>query len=326
MKKFSGLAFTLFILFALITGMVAAKRKTVVVLPPGTTSPFHSQIAKGAQQQGEDMSFRVEVQAPESERDFKGQVAVMERFIQKQVDAISVNAIDEKEISSAIKNANKAKIPVFVHNSQTPITDGKVVEYIGYNQRNGGKACGEYSAKLLKGKGLIYIIEGIPGFHQIERTGGFLDGIKKFPGIRVIIGEQSADWEREKAINLATQALQKYPGINLFFANSDEMAIGAAIAARNSGKKVFTVGIDGNPVTLDKIAEGVVTATLGVYPDKMGAQIILQMNKLFKGEIIPSYLETPAVVVDKSNLEDYKAGKLWTEPKEGRAEELPNVK
>jgi ABC-type sugar transport system substrate-binding protein len=321
LRRFTGLILGVTLLLTVVIGSVVAKRKDIAVLPPGTTSPFHSQIAKGAQLQGESMNFRVEVQAPESESDFLGQVSVMEKFIMKQVDAISVNAIDDKKIIRAIRHANEAKIPVFVHNSQTPIQGEAVVEYIGYNQRNGGKACGSYSGKLLRGNGEVFIIEGIHGFHQIERTGGFLDGIKHFPGIRVV-GRQTADWEREKAMDVATQALIKYPGIALFFANSDEMAIGAAMAARKLGKKVFTVGIDGNPVTLDKIAEGDVTATLGVYPDKMGAQIVLQMNKFFHGEKIPPYLETPAVVVDKSNLEDYKAGKLWTEPKPGAAEEL----
>ncbi len=138
-----------------------------------------------------------------------------------------------------------------------------------------------------------------------------------------IVGRAVADWEREKAIAKATEALLKNPDIDLFFCDSDEMAIGASIAARGLGKRVHTIGIDGNPVTLDEIAAGNVTATLGVYPDKIGAQIILQMQQLFQGKKIPLYLETSAVVVDRRNIEDYKAGKLWTPPKESRAELLP---
>jgi ABC-type sugar transport system substrate-binding protein len=322
-KKYWWLFTFILMIFSIISFCNAAVIIRVAILPPGTTSPFHSEIAKGAQEKGEAMGFRVEVQAPERETDFNGQVRLMRSFIAKKVQAISVNAIDEKEISVAIKEASEAKIPVFVHNSLTPIPNTNVAEYIGYNQRNGGRACGEYAARLLKGHGHVFILNGIPGFHQIERTGGFLDAIKKYPGI-TIAGEKSADWERDKAIDLAMQALKDHPEIDLFFGNSDEMAIGAAIAARNMGKKVYTIGIDGNPITLDKIAEGFVTATLGVYPDKIGEQIIFQMDKYFKNQKIPLFLETPAVVVDKSNLEDYKAGKLWTGPKLGKAEELPD--
>lgn len=314
--------FTLLTTAAVVMAAPPAGLVRVAILPPGIASPFHSQIAKGAQEQGENLGFRVEVQATESERDFMGQVAIMERFIAKKVDAISINAIDDKTIVAGVRKANQAGVPVFVHNSLTPVAGVKIAEYIGYNQRNGGRACGEYAANLMHEHGHVYILEGIPGFHQKERTGGFLDAIQRHPGIK-IVGRAVADWEREKAIAKATEALLKNPDIDLFFCDSDEMAIGASIAARGLGKRVHTIGIDGNPVTLDEIAAGNVTATLGVYPDKIGAQIILQMQQLFQGKKIPLYLETSAVVVDRRNIEDYKAGKLWTPPKESRAELLP---
>lgn len=307
----------------LFTGVYAGKKVQIAILPPGTTSPFHSQIAKGAQKQGEEMGFRIKVQAPERETDFNGQVNLMREFINQKVDAISVNAINERAIKSVLTAANKAKIPVFIHNSLTPIPGADIIEYIGYNQRNGGRACGEYAAKLLQGKGKVFILGGIPGFHQIERTKGFLEALRNYPRIKVV-GEETAYWERERAINVAAKALKKYPDIDLFYANSDEMAIGAAIAAKSMRRSVYTIGIDGNPVTLDKITEGLVTATLGTYPDKIGAQIVLQVDKLLSGVKIPAFLETPAVVVDKKNLEDYKAGKLWSPPKEGLAEQLTN--
>jgi ABC-type sugar transport system substrate-binding protein len=68
----------------------------------------------------------------------------MNEFVNRKVDAISVNAIDENAIRVAINAATADKIPVFVHNSLTPISHTRVTEYIGYNQRNGGRACGEY--------------------------------------------------------------------------------------------------------------------------------------------------------------------------------------
>lgn len=295
-------------------------QKVVAVLPPGITSPFHSMIAQGAQKAASEQ-LKVEVQAPEKESDFAGQVSLMDKFVKDKVSGISVNAISDKDIVSAVKNANTAKIPVFVHNSLTPLPAGEVTEYIGYNQRKGGQLCGEYAAKLLNGKGKVFILDGLPGFHQIERSGGFLDALKKYPDIKVV-GQKTAEWSREKAIEVVTEALKKDPDIKLFFGDSDEMAIGTSIAAKKLKKEVFTVGIDGNTVTLDEIEKGNVTATLGVFPDKMGEQIIKQMQQLFDGKKIPAFLETPSVVVDKTNLANYKSGSLWTDPIESSAEQL----
>ena len=74
MKKTLLLPALLFVAGLMMTPVSSAKPICVAILPPGITSPFHSQIAKGAQEEGENLGFRVEVQATESEKDFGGRV------------------------------------------------------------------------------------------------------------------------------------------------------------------------------------------------------------------------------------------------------------
>jgi ABC-type sugar transport system substrate-binding protein len=296
----------------------------VAVVPPGFTSPFHVAVKNGATQAASELGWQVDVVAAESEDDFAGQVVVVEQEIQKGVAAIGVNPIDAEAIVTAVKDANQAHVPVFMQNLITPVGKGNVIEYIGYDQWNGAAQLAEYSCSLLKGKGAVFILTGIPGFHANRRTGGFKWGLHEYcPAVKVV-GEQTAEWDREKALNIATAALEQHPEIDLFYGNSDEMDIGACIAAKKLGrtvnKDIYCLGIDGNPVTLDLIEKGDVTATLGVYPDKIGYVLIKQMAKFLQGERVPRILETPALVVDKGNLNDYRAGRTWTEPKEGEAE------
>ncbi len=295
--------------------------KTVALVPPGMTSPYHSVISEAAQEAADALGWTLEVQAPPSEDDFAGQVSIIESYIAQGVDAIATFAIDDEAIIPAVQQANEAGIPVFLYCTQTPLEGCDITEYIGYNHRSGAESLGEYAGELLEGQGKVFILEGYPSFVQIERTEGFLEGLEAYPDIEVV-GSQSAEWVRETAVNVATQALQKDPDINLIYANADEMAIGASIAAANLGLDVYILGIDGNPVTLDEIAAGNFTATLGVYPADTGTTIINQINKYFNGEDIPQYLLMPTVIVDASNLEDYMAGKLWTEPTAGEPEIL----
>jgi len=291
----------------------------VALLPAGTTSPFHSKVAKGAQVKGEELGLEVIVQAPANESDFNAQVSMMENLIAQKVQAICVNPMDEKAVSAAIEKANAAGIPVFFYPGMTSSAKGEVTSFIGNNQYKVGKAMGEYAAKLLNGEGEVLILNGIPSYYANQRSGGFKDALKDYPGITIVM-EQNAEWVRDKAMQITTQALQAHPEIKLAFGASDEMAIGASIAAKNAGKDIFTLGIDGNPVTLEEIKKGNVTATVGTSPDKIGETIAIQMSKALKGEPVPKYLETPTVVVDIDNLEDYQAGKLWTEPVEGEEE------
>ncbi|MEO1444084.1 MAG: substrate-binding domain-containing protein, partial [Chloroflexota bacterium] len=133
-----------------------------------------------------------------------------------------------------------------------------------------------------------------------------------------VVGSQSAEWLRTRGQEVASIALQQDPDIDVFYGNSDEMAIGAALAASDLGLVInedfFAVGIDGNQPTLDLLADGEFSATLGVDPVQMGVTVIDQMAALFAGEEVPEITLTPSVVVTPENLEAYLAGDLWTDP------------
>jgi len=296
----------------------------VAIVPPGFTSPFHVAIKNGAVEQAERLGWTVDLVAAEREGDFAGQVTVVEQEIQKGVLAISVNPIDAKAISTAIRKANEAHIPILMHNLITPVGNGRVVEYIGYDQWSGAAKLAEYTCDLLGDQGEVFILTGIPGFHANRRTQGYRWGLEHAcPGVRVV-GEQTAEWEREKAVNVASAALQQNPDIDVFYGNSDEMGIGACIAAQKLGrivnKDIWCISIDGNDVTLELIEKGETTATLGVYPHRMGSIVIEQMEKVLNNEDVPYILETPSTVVDITNVADYQSGVTWTAPIPGQPE------
>ena len=153
------------------------------------------------------------------------------------------------------------------------------MSYIGYDQWGGAEKLAQTTCDLLakkyattadKTKGKVYILLGIDSIFSHRRTGGFKAGLTKYcPNVKVV-GEQTAEWLRTKGSEVATIAWQKDPDIDVFYGNSDEMAIGAALAGEQLGKSInkdfFAVGIDGNQPTLDLLKEGKFSATLGVDP------------------------------------------------------------
>ena len=306
------------------TAVTTAKSYTVAVIPPGYTSPFHVAVKDGAVEAAKKLSWQIDTASAAAESDFNQQANIIDDEISKNVAILSVSPIDPNADIGAIKRANQKKIPIIVHNGITPLGGGvKVVEYIGYNQWKGAKAVGEAACKMLGGKGEVFILDGIVEFHTHRRAGGFKDGLKSCmgPGGVKIDGEQSASWLRTAGQQVATAALTKYPNVKLFFGCSDEMAIGASIAAHRLHKDVFTLGIDGNQATLDQIKAGQVTGTLGVYPKQMGETVVAQMSKVLAGKTVPEILETPGTVVTKDNIDAYLAGKTFTPPKTGEPEE-----
>ncbi|MBX3081357.1 MAG: sugar ABC transporter substrate-binding protein [Anaerolineae bacterium] len=309
----------------------AGKAYRVGIVPPGYTSPFHVAIIDGAKAKATDLGWTLEARAPESEGDFTGQVNLVKELIKDGVAAVSATNPGDA-IIDAVKMANEQKIPFVMYNSITPLSSGKVDAYVGYDQWGGAEKLGKYTCALLakkynttveKAKGKVFILTGIESIFSRRRTLGYRAGLKECPGVHVV-GEQKADWLRERGEEVATKALTQFPDIDLFYGNSDEMAIGAGIAAEKLGlivnEDIYTIAIDGNQPTLDLIKEGKFTATLGVYPTKIGETVIDTMNKILSGEDVPQYVMTPSTVVDSANIDDYIAGKTWTDPLAGSPE------
>lgn len=310
-------------------------------VPPALTSPFHVAMVDGAKARAEELGWTIEVQAPASEGDFQAFVTTVQQLLELGVEAISINPIGTDSAIAAVTAANEKGIPILAHNFITPFSEGDVEAYIGYDQWGGAEALAMHTCELIAGKygmepaetnGKVFILTGIESLFSHRRTGGFLAGLEKgCPNVEVV-GEQTAEWLRTKGSEVATIALQADPDIDAFYGNSDEMAIGAALAAEQLGMTInedfFAVGIDGNPPTLDLLGQGKFSATLGVDPYRMGVTVIDAMAKIFAGEEVPQVILTPSVVVTPDNLEAYLAGDLWTEPVAGVPEidnDLPTV-
>lgn len=344
MTRKISLVLVLVMVLGIFSGVVQAQAThRVGFVPPALTSPFHVAMVEGAQARADELGWELVVQAPASEGDFQAFVTTVEQLLQTGIEAISINPIGTDSAITAVRAANEAGIPIMAHNFITPFDDEdvEVAAYIGYDQWGGAAALAQETCNLIAGKtgmspeettGKVYILLGIDSIFSHRRTGGFVAGLTEYcPNVEVV-GQQSAEWLRTRGQEVASVALQQDPEIDVFYGNSDEMAIGAALAAEGLGLVInedfFAVGIDGNQPTLDLLAEGQFSATLGVDPFRMGVTVIDTMAKIFAGEEVAQIILTPSVVVTPENLEAYLAGELWTEPVAGFPEydnDLPTV-
>ncbi len=330
-----------FLLLTLVVGLSvvptvarAQQRIRVGFVPPALTSPFHVAVVDGAKARAAELGWDLDVRAPSSEGDFQAFVSTVQELLDTNVDALATNTIGTESGIAAIKAANARNIPFVAYNFITPFPDDtvNVSAYIGYDQWGGAEKLGRYTCELLAEKygttpeeatGKVFILTGIESLFSRRRTLGYKAGLETCPKVR-IVGEQAADWLRDRGEEVANAALLKFPDIDLFYANSDEMAIGAGIAAEKLGlvvnQDIYTIAIDGNLPTLDLIGEGTFTATLGVYPFKMGEATIDIIANILDGAAVPQYTLTPSTIVNADNLEAYIAGDTWTDPLAGAPE------
>jgi ribose transport system substrate-binding protein len=279
----------------------------IALVPPGMTSPYYDALVKGAKPVAEELGYTLTVLSPEKESDAAGQVKIVEDLITKGVKAIGLCSINDDSIVTAVKKANEAGIPViFFNSSLKELSEGDIYCYIGFQEEPGAKNICKYVSELKDGKANVAIIEGLPSTYTTARKGGFSEQAAEYPGF-VIVDSQTGEWEREKAMNVATNMLQAHPEIDTFFACSDEMGLGAAQACQAANRTdIVIVSVDGNPNALEAIMNGEMTATLGVNPKLTGEVTIQQMDNAIKG--IPAenkMIIIDTVVIDKTNAPDF---------------------
>ncbi|HVO70395.1 MAG TPA: sugar ABC transporter substrate-binding protein, partial [Aggregatilineaceae bacterium] len=223
----------------------------------------------------------------------------------QDVDAIILSTHDENAAAPLVKQAVDEGVAVIIVNSDILNFPTAVHGVVGYSQRGGTHNLGLYAAGRSSGVAKVGVLEGQPGYHSTERIGGFLDAFATFPKMEVV-ASLATEWNVETGYSAMTDMLQAHPEIQVVVAANDYEAIGAARAAREQGREdVLIYGNDGDTTGLEDIAAGTWTATVNTTPFVMG-QVALQVTMDCLNSVFPGgWVETPTVVVDKSNVLDY---------------------
>lgn len=242
----------------------------------------------------------LEIVYADAQQDNAKQVADVENFLRQKIDLLIISPNEAKPLTPIVKRAFDAKIPVIVLDRE--IEGDTYTAFIGANNREIGKAAGEYAAKILGGKGNVVEIKGLPGSTPArDRSDGFHDAIAAFPGIK-IIHDPVANWLREEAMTQMEAALSANPHIDLVYAHNDPMAVGAWLAAKAKGRdgEMRFIGIDGLP-GLDggeqMVTDGKLAATF-VYPTG-GTEAVDMAVKLLNGESVPHRTTLPTRLITK---------------------------
>lgn len=106
----------------------------------------------------------------------------------------------------------------------------------------GAKGASFIIDKLGAEGGEVAIIEGKAGNASGEaRRNGATETFKKASQIK-LVASQPADWDRIKALDVATNVLQRNPNIKAIYCANDTMAMGVAQAVANAGKNGKSAG------------------------------------------------------------------------------------
>ena len=181
----------------------------------------------------------------DAHQDSSTQVRQVQNFINQKVDVLIVSPNEPGPLTAPVQQACAQKIPVIILDRDVKTTC--YTSFIGGDNVLIGRKAGEAAAKLLPNGGNVVELRGIlSDTPQIDRDKGFREGIASNPKIK-IIADREAKWLKEPATATMQQWLQRYPKIDLVYAENDPMALGAYLAAAGQHRTqgMHFIGTDG---------------------------------------------------------------------------------
>lgn len=159
------------------------------------------------------------------------QIAAFNGMIAQKVDAIVLDSNSLTALNAPIAAAKRAGIPVIAVNDRVSSKDAWQVETVGEKFGAAGMTA---FAKLLKGKGNIVILRGLPGNAvDAAEAEGFHGVLKKYPNIKVL-NESYGKWDDGEAQKVMADLLSRYDNIDGVFTEGgmQQGVVRAYIAAK----------------------------------------------------------------------------------------------
>ena len=282
-----------------------AEGKPVVALVMKTlNNQFFIDMEAGARSVADSLGLELIVQAPEREIDVEKQMQIVENLLQRKIRVLALVPSGSKEIVPSVLKANAAQVPVITVDTRVDAAtlkaaNGTVATFIGSDKVDGGRIAGAFIAELLKGKGTVAVLEGIPGHETGDaRLRGFRESMQANSGLS-IVASQTANWERDQAFNVMQNMLQAHADIGAVFACNDVMALGAveAIAAAGRTASIRVVGFDAQDDARKAVTEQRMAGTIAQNPREMGRLAMLTAARLLKGEAVAAEQPVPIALI-----------------------------
>ncbi|GHU63013.1 LacI family transcriptional regulator [Spirochaetia bacterium] len=247
------------------------------------------------------INIAVDVQSATTENDEEGQLAIVNNMINRKTSILLLSPISDGNLTPGVENAISKNIPVL------NVNDGLIAiapNFVGPKADQNGELAADWIGKRLNGSGEVAVVIGMPkAFAARQRTKGFKTWIADhYPNIKVV-AEQNADWDRNRARELAATWIKTYPNLSGIFCNNDTMALGVVEAVKESGKNILVVGVDGIGEAYDSIRRGELSATVDSFP-YYKSQIALECGlRILGGQKLPRVIWTPQALIDTTNVD-----------------------
>lgn len=233
------------------------------------------------------------------------QIQQIEDLISQGIDAMFLNPAEAEGVLPALDALKEAGIPII--NFDTEVADMEYIEsYIGSDNYNAGKVCGEDLVKKCPDGGKIIVLDSPTMNSIVDRTNGFLEAIEG-KGFE-IAAQQDAKGNLEVAMGITEDLLQGNSDVVAIFGGNDPTALGALAAANAAGMTDCMIyGVDGSPDIKAELASGdsLIEGTGAQSPISIAKDSVKVMYKYLNGEKVDERYPVETFLITADNVDEY---------------------
>ena len=293
------------ILFTQSSSAQSASKGKIAVVVSTLNNPWFVVLGEAAKARAIELGYDAAIF--DSQNDTAKEAANFENIIASGYKAIVFNPTDANGSIANVRKAKDAGIPVFCIDREINSTNAATAQMLSDNY-SGCVKLGEYFVEEVGENGKYAELLGLVGDNNTwNRSKGFHSVVDNYPGLKMV-AQQSADFDRAKALEVLESILQKNPDINAVFCGNDAMAMGAyqALVAAGKDKQVKVFGFDGADDVVKLIAEGKITATGMQFPKKMARQAAEFADQYLNGKRdFPQKIPVAVELVTQENVSKY---------------------
>jgi len=303
--------FILLISFIFILGGCKKEKETpskgkVAVVVSTLNNPWFVVLAETAAEEAEALGYEVNIF--DSQNNVSLENNHFENAIVAGYDAILFNPVDAEGSVSSVAKAVSAGIAVFCMDRE--VNSSLPTSQILSDNYSGTVTLGKYFVQQLDKKGNYVELLGLVGDNNTwNRSKGFHSVVDHYPDLKMV-SQQSADFDRNKAMEVMESILQVHQDIDAVFCGNDAMAMGAyqALKAAGMANKVKVFGFDGAADVVEAVKDGRIAATAMQFP-KVMAKTAAELADLYiqgKSDFVKK-LPVAVELVNPENVGHYAA-------------------
>ncbi|MBD1420539.1 D-ribose ABC transporter substrate-binding protein [Sphingobacterium chuzhouense] len=278
------------------------KPKQIAIIVSTLNNPWFVFLAETAKEEAENRGYVARIF--DSQNNTSLESDHFENAVALGYDAILLNATDSDGSIANARKAMEAGIPVFCMDRELNNPDAATSQIVS-DSYSGCVELGGLFVRSLGQKGRYVELLGLVGDNNTwNRSKGFHSVVDHFPEMQMV-AQQSADFDRNKAMEVLESILQAHPDVDAVFCGNDAMAMGAyqALVAAGKDKNIQVFGFDGSEDAVRSIQSGGLSATVMQFPQKIAETAVAFSGEYFEGKtefspktLVDVELVTPANV------------------------------